>query len=628
MSDSYSKSEGYSSFLRDAAVPSTPVCCFIIFIIIKLYNTANGITGSLFTFTFFILFIISASLTFLSYKHFIDTKKIIISSSAVILICCSIFFYLNQKIETLTSDKQLPDSICNVPIAIDEIILKRYSSEIYFKTSDMEGLDLKGLLYYQGESIFNKGDQLFIHKKINKIKSGANNRFNKYLVSRGIHFTSGITDSDITILSRNNTPIRSSIQEKLLNRIDLIFKDPASGLIKALLTGNRNYIEKKIIIEFRNSGVLHCLSASGLHVAIFASIPAFLLFPFVRRNVSIFASLLTVLFYLFITNMPVSLLRAVFMFTLFFIQSILFRDRNVFNYLMITCSIILLISPWELFNPGFQLSFSATAGILIFYKQYRRSLKSFPGIIADSLAVTLSAQLLTVPVILYHMNQINTAGIVSNIVIIPLITLIMGVSIFSIFISFISIPAAIFSGSLTGFLVKISIFITHFISGLNFNFFIYELSPLLALILLISIIPLFNYSKFHKLKFYPIAISIIMSIIYLKTDSKPEKYKYVVTDGNSRAEILEENGMGILRLDIEDDANVEQIVSKVKQMNQDLKIIELNKSNYSTLLASKILLNDYIIEEFRFNTIPFINSVFKKTIFQLEKENVSIKFNE
>jgi competence protein ComEC len=534
---------------------------------------------------------------------------------------------LNNKITCLIEDRDFPDYIENSVVIIDDMNYKRYSSEIYFHTDEYNHQRLRGVIYYQGENVFDKGDNLVLHKRIHKIKPDSKTQFNNYLISRGIRYSTGLTENDITLIKKNEFPIRADLQNNLLKKIDSIFSQPSAGVIKALLTGNQNYIEKKIIFHYRDSGVLHCLSASGLHVAIFAAIPSFLLLPFFRRNKAALASLVSVIFYLLITDMPVSLLRAVIMFGLFYIGLILFRTKNVFNYLMLTCSIILCFSPWEIFSPGFQLSFAATAGILIFYKQYRKSLNALPAIIADTTAVTLSAQLTTLPIILFHMNQMNTIGIISNIIIIPLITLIMGVSMIAISISYLSVQAAFIPKLFTDLLLKLSLITTDFISNLKLNFYVFEITPLLSVIILISLIPLINHKIITRLKFYPILISALLCTVYLKKNYQMNGGNYVITSGNSTAEIRKDNNNQILKLNLAEGVDIEKIICRIKEKNPDITIIELDNCSNSNLLASSKLMNDYAIKEYRFNNMPDINDILKKIIFQLEKDDVFIKFN-
>ncbi len=627
MSVSSLKSEGYSSFLNNAAVPSTPLCFFIISVILNSYIHITGIYAILFSIVFFLLFVITLLFTLYKFKnYFISLKTIIIFIPIIIAVCCLIMVFFKYKIGNLTEEKDLPDYINNTSLVIDEINLKRYSSDVYFHTTGEKTNAIKGIIYYNGIPDFNKDDIIFIHHKIKKIKNGTGSSFNYYLISRGIHYAAGLAENDITIITKNKLSSHAYLQKALLNKIDLIFKEPSSGVIKALLTGNQNYVNKNILIQYRNSGVLHSLSASGLHVAVFAAIPSFLLIPLLRKNIAMSVSLFTVLLYLYITDIPIPLIRAVIMFGLFYLQSLLFRKRNVFNYLMLTCSIILIFSPWEIFSPGFQLSFAATAGILIFYKQYKYSLRSLPDKISGSIAVTMSAQIMTIPIVLFHMNQLNLSGLAANIVVIPLISLIMGTAVFTIIISFVSINSAIASGYMTDLIFKLSALITNFFSELRLNFFVFDITPLLILLLLLSLVPVINNRKSMKLRFYPVIISTLLCVIYMKKYYQNNEDRYVITDQNSKADIIIENNLHVLKLDLKEGVDIEKIVSGIKSKNYDIRIIELSSISNSNLLVSGKILNDYIIDEYRFPLIPDPDIIFRKLIFQLEKDNIIIKF--
>jgi competence protein ComEC len=533
-------------------------------------------------------------------------------------------YYLQAKIYNLININNPPQYIENITVIIDDMNRKRYSSEIFFTIDTDNGEKLKGIILYQDDNVFNKGDAVFIHRRIKKINPA--NSYSNYLLAQGIHYSGNLNESDMTHISKGNPGFLTLLQNILLARISSVFPERTAGLIKALLTGNQNYIEKKIIIQYRNSGVLHTLSASGLHVAIFAAIPAFFLLRLIRKNFAMAVSMIFVTAYLLITDTPVSLLRAVIMFALYFIQLLMFRQRNILNYLMITCSVILLIMPWEIFTPGFQLSFGATAGIILFYKQYRKSLNGLPPLIADTTAVTLAAQVTTLPIILVQMNQINTAGLFSNLIIIPVITLIMGLTLFTLCLSFISITVAGFIGNIIDSIFSLSLDFTDFICGMNLNFFVYDISIILCILLLTGLLPLLNFHIIKKLKFSPVLISLILCTLYLKNFYYFGGQDFTIENGNSKAVVRVENHRQILKLSLAEGSETREIISSIKKRNPDIKIIELENSTYSTLLASKILMNDYVIDEFRFNCIPEPSPTLKKTLFQLEKDNIAVKF--
>jgi len=596
-------------------------------VVLKSYSSITGFYGNLFAIIFFILFLITLTLTLYRYKKIINNKKRIIGVSIItITIVFLITFFLDRNIKDLTSDMDLGGQLQNITVIVDDVTYKRYSTEIYFYAEDNS--KIKGIVYYQGDAVFNKGDSIFLHRKINKIKTDNRNFFETYLLSCGIRYTGGITDNDITILNQGEPTLLRHLQNKLIERINNIFKEPTAGLIKGLLTGNQNYIEKKIILQYRDSGVLHALSASGLHVAIFASIPAFFLVPVLRRNSAALVSLFFVISYLLITDIPIPLLRAVIMFGLYFLQLFFFRSRNTFNYLMLTCTIVLFIYPWEIFTPGFQLSFGATATIIVFYNQYRKSCSDLPKFLADATAVTLSAQIAALPIILFHMNQINTIGIVGNIIVIPIITLIMWTSLFAVFLSAFSMYLAAIFGYITSIQYKITLLVTEFLSDLKLNFYVYDLTPLLIIILLIIFIPLINYKKFIRLGFYPVLISTVLSIAYLKIYNRHNDPYYLITENNSKIEIESIGKTHVLKLDLAEGIDIEELMTKIKMRNPAITSIELANNNSINLTALRRVLSDFHVNEVKFTEIQSINNFFKSTVLRLEKDNINIRFDK
>lgn len=113
-------------------------------------------------------------------------------------------------------------------------------------------------------------------------------------------------------------------------------------------------------------------------------------------------------------------------------------QRHSINILCMTACIILCLNPYELFSAGFQLSFLATAGILLLYNRYHSGLTHF-GKTAAPLAITFAAQLFTMPVMVCHFQELSVIAFVSNLVIIPLVSVYM--------IAGILTPAALFAGT-------------------------------------------------------------------------------------------------------------------------------------------------------------------------------------
>ena len=207
---------------------------------------------------------------------------------------------------------------------------------------------------------------------------------------------------------------------------------PAHGsFATALLTGNRESVPPHLIESFRDSGTMHILAVSGLHVG-FLCLFLFFLLRLVKIPKMIsygLAALFILLFMVFVGERP-SVRRASFM-ALCGIGCFLFdRDRNYLNVLALAFIILWIINPLSLLNPGFLLSFCATFGILFLMPVLYRQLSRFlPGFVAGSLAVTLSVQLFIFPIMASYFGSFAWINVAANLPIVPLtgVSLALGV---------------------------------------------------------------------------------------------------------------------------------------------------------------------------------------------------------
>jgi len=248
--------------------------------------------------------------------------------------------------------------------------------------------------------------------------------FHRYLIRRGYRNLFHLRSTAVTVLKRAAPDPRRKMRQVIEKSLTGLFNPKTASILKALYFGNKNHIKKSVLRDFTEAGVLHILAASGLHVGIIASIPFMLLgMARVRRNLILPITTAVLLLYLYITDVPVSLFRACVMFTLYTFQHLLDCDRNIFNTLFLSAIIILLVHPYELYSPGFQLSFGATFGILLLFRRYRQTLSFLPAPIASSIALTLAASLFATPIIWLHMREIHVTGILSNLFAVPGIAL-------------------------------------------------------------------------------------------------------------------------------------------------------------------------------------------------------------
>jgi competence protein ComEC len=196
----------------------------------------------------------------------------------------------------------------------------------------------------------------------------------------------------------------------------------SGALLEGLLIGERRQLPPTLLADFRRAGVYHVLAISGFNVALVAG-SAFLLLRLARIPAPLAASvaLATLVAFAAVVGGQPSVLRATIMGGLFLAAGLLGRESRVWNSLAGALLVLLALDPGSLGEPGLQLSFAATAGLLHLGPWIRARLAPWcPGPIASVLAVSAGAQLGVTPVMLVHFGQLSPLGVIANLVVVPL----------------------------------------------------------------------------------------------------------------------------------------------------------------------------------------------------------------
>ncbi|MEI6949130.1 ComEC/Rec2 family competence protein [Paraflavisolibacter sp. H34] len=198
------------------------------------------------------------------------------------------------------------------------------------------------------------------------------------------------------------------------------------GLAEALLIGYKNDLEKSLVQAYTRTGVVHIIAISGLHLGLIYALLLGLTGPLKRRKGGALFRLLVVvgglwLFSLLAGAQP-SVLRSAVMFTCLAVGEALDRRGSALNTLALSAFLLLCYQPFWLWDAGFQLSYAAVASLLLFYRPVAGWVY-FPNKAIDRgwrlVAVTIAAQLLTLPVCLYHFHQFPLLFLLTNLFAVP-----------------------------------------------------------------------------------------------------------------------------------------------------------------------------------------------------------------
>ncbi|HYH16752.1 MAG TPA: ComEC/Rec2 family competence protein, partial [Flavisolibacter sp.] len=232
-----------------------------------------------------------------------------------------------------------------------------------------------------------------------------------------------------------------------------------AGLAEALLIGYKDDLDKNLVQAYSNTGVVHVIAISGLHLGIIYWILLLLTHPLKQRSLQWLRFLIVITglwsFSLLAGAQP-SVLRSAVMFTCLAFSTVIDRKGSMYNTLALSAFVLLCINPYWLWDVGFQLSYLAVLSILLFFKPIYNWCY-FPNKLVDSIwklaAVSLAAQILTLPISVFHFHQFPLLFLISNLVAVPLSSLILIGALILCAVSFIP-SIAIKCGQLLHYLIQ------------------------------------------------------------------------------------------------------------------------------------------------------------------------------
>ncbi len=315
----------------------------------------------------------------------------------------------------------------------------------------------KVILYFKKDSLLpamSYGSQLIVRKPLQEIKNSGNPGgfdYKQYCLLREITHQVYLKPDEFSVLATTNKQWLPSFldgaREKVLNILRTnINGDKELGLAEALLIGYKDDLDKTLIQSYTNTGVVHIIAISGLHLGLIYWLLVQLLKPLQRRKyMNWFRPLIIILgLWLFslLAGAQPSILRSAVMFTCIVIGETIAKKTSIYNSLAFSAFGLLCWNPYWLWDVGFQLSYSAVLSIIIFMRPVY-NLLYVKNKILDFFwkinAVTIAAQILTLPLSIFHFHQFPVYFILTNFITVPLSSVILFGEILLCAISFIPV---------------------------------------------------------------------------------------------------------------------------------------------------------------------------------------------
>jgi len=215
----------------------------------------------------------------------------------------------------------------------------------------------------------------------------------------------------------------SRLRAKEAEILERCVPEKALPLVLAVWLGDRSLISRRAYREFTASGTAHMLAVSGVHAGIvYASVGFLLRILLKSRRLRAILTMAAVFLFALVAGAQISSLRAAVMLALYLTADLFDREPDAPTALSLSGLIFLCLNPNNLFEVGFLLSFASVASILLFARALQEGLQWIPRWFRGSLAVTLSVQLLPLPLASHFFHVLPLAAPLANLIVIPLLT--------------------------------------------------------------------------------------------------------------------------------------------------------------------------------------------------------------
>lgn len=303
------------------------------------------------------------------------------------------------------------------------------------------------------------GNTILVSGTIIKFRTGTNpGEFNEYLYYKSQNISYKVSAKDITVIDGNYSFFRNALsvaKEKLADTYGKILPEKEAGIVMAMVLGEKYMLDEEVKTLYQKNGISHILAISGLHVSMAG---AAIYFLFKKLGLGIHASTIISMAFVYcygiLTNFSVSTNRAVVMYFILLLAGLVGRTFDILSALSLSAFIILLQNPYELFQAGFLLSFGAVLGIAVLLPCLNSMHGTKNGLV-KGLYTSISAQVLTLPAVLYYFFQVPLYGVLVNLLVVPLTSLLMLAAAAAGMVGVISSSLGIFLAGGANYILKI-----------------------------------------------------------------------------------------------------------------------------------------------------------------------------
>ncbi|KOA21254.1 ComEC family competence protein [Clostridium homopropionicum DSM 5847] len=271
--------------------------------------------------------------------------------------------------------------------------------------------------YYLGEY---KGRKLQVYINNNSLNSGSRvelegkfNRQKDYLKGTiGQYIGENYAELNMDFIQR-----LYEFREKLYKKYNKILDEKKTAVIMAICFGDTRYLSYDQKNEYNSLGLSHIISVSGFHIAV--------VYKFLEMFLGTSTSIIMTFLYAIFTGAEAATIRAFIMIVILKGSKIVYRNYDSLSALCFAGLVLILVKPYYILDLGFNLSFLATLGIILFNKKLQKIFYKLPKKINDSVSITLSAQVFSMPYVMCTLNNVSLFFLPANLILLPIYSMII-----------------------------------------------------------------------------------------------------------------------------------------------------------------------------------------------------------
>ncbi len=447
----------------------TAICAIVVILSICLLPEQSGII-----LTFAIILTIAVGIIFIFARDFVKAIGVFLCAIIAIVISVNLTITLNDWQEQLVVGEEY---------AIEGKIERIYddgSSSPHYLVGDVtaNGKPVKGKMtvYVNIEnsvtsSFLLPGDAITFSSNEVRFNSLISDAPNGYFYRDDVRYNVSVNEKSIKFVED-----RSNFFDALRNTISATLNESMGeygALAMGMITGDKGSLDDSVIDMYSAVGIGHILAVSGLHIGFLVLVINWILKKLkVNKLIRLIVSSLLLIFYCSLAFFSASAIRACIMCIVGLIADLIGERKDQLNTLSFAFTIVLCFKPLYLFDAGFLMSITAVFGIILFKDAIEKFfLRFLPKFLAPALAISISAQIGITPITLIAFSSFHTYSILSNLIVIPVVTVSFIVIMLALIITLI-LPFMGFLLTFSGILLALVDTIANFIAVIPFSEFI------------------------------------------------------------------------------------------------------------------------------------------------------------